>query len=62
MSNNNPYESVISSEMIEASMRRARIERSKVMWSLLSRVFSRPEHKAEEADVQHAAKTGFRLG
>jgi len=52
----------ITSEMIEASMKRARIERSKAVWDILSRLFSRPEHKADEADVHHAAKTGFRLG
>jgi hypothetical protein len=62
MSNDNPYASVITSEMIEASMKRARIERSQAMWSLLSRLFSRPEHKADETEVHHAAKTGFRLG
>lgn len=62
MSNNNPYTSVITSEMIEASIKRARLERSKAMWSLLSRLFSRPEHKADEVDIQHAAKSGFRLG
>ena len=32
------------------------------MWGILSGLFSRPEHKADEADVHHAAKTGFRLG
>ena len=52
----------ISREVIEAAMRRARIERSNAMWSLLGRLFSRPEHKADEADVHQAAKTGFRLG
>jgi hypothetical protein len=52
----------ISREVIEAAMQRARIERSNAMWSLLSRLFSRPEHKADEADVHQAAKTGFRLG
>lgn len=51
----------ITSESIEKHMRQARIERSKVVWSLLQGVFSRPEH-ADEADVRTAAKSGFRLG
>jgi hypothetical protein len=52
----------ITTELIEASLKRARAERSKALWSLLNRVFSRPEHTVDEADVQNAAKTGFRLG
>ncbi len=52
----------ISRELIEASMKRARIERSKALWDMLNRLFSRPEHKGDEAEVHHAAKTGFRLG
>jgi hypothetical protein len=62
MSTNNTNRPEITRELIEASMQRARIERSKALWDILGRVFSRPEHKAEEADVHHAAKTGFRLG
>jgi hypothetical protein len=62
MSTNNMNQPLISREMIEASMRRARIERSKALWELLGKLFSRPEHKSDEADVHHAAKTGFRLG
>lgn len=62
MSNNIWGSPEITTEMIEASMKRARIERSKAMWSILSGLFSRPEHKADDADVHHAAKTGFRLG
>lgn len=57
----NPYETIITSEMIEASIRRARLERSRVMWSMIQRLFSRPEH-ASEADVGHATKAGLRLG
>ena len=52
----------ITRELIEASMQRARIERSRALWDILGRVFSRPEHKADAADVHHAAKTGLRLG
>jgi hypothetical protein len=62
MSTNKVNRPEISREVIEASMQRARVERSKAMWSLLSRLFSRPEHKADAADVHHAAKTGLRLG
>jgi hypothetical protein len=63
MSNDNPYQVVITSEMIEASMKRARIQRSKAMWSLLQRLFSRPEQAgADEAEVRHATKSGLRLG
>ena len=62
MSTNKVNRPEITRELIEASMQRARIERSKALWSLLSRLFSRPEHKADEADVHHAAKTGLRLG
>jgi hypothetical protein len=52
----------ITRELIEASIKRARIERSKALWSILNRLFSRPEHKSDEADIHHAAKTGLRLG
>jgi hypothetical protein len=62
MSTNNTNRPEITRELIEASMKRARIERSKALWDILGRLFSRPEHKAEEAEVHHAAKTGFRLG
>jgi len=62
MSTNKVNRPEITRELIEASMQRARVERSKAMWSLLSGLFSRPEPKAGEADVHHAAKTGLRLG
>ena len=62
MSNNIWGHPEITTEVIQASMQRARIERSKAMWSILSGLFSRPEHKADDADVHHAARTGFRLG
>jgi hypothetical protein len=62
MSNNIWGNPEITTEMIEASMKRARVERSKAMWNILSGLFSRPEHKPDDADVHHAAKTGFRLG
>lgn len=48
------YPDPIPSELIELSMRRARIERSRVMWAMLQRLFSRPE-RSETVD------TGFSL-
>jgi|LNFM01.1.fsa_nt_gb hypothetical protein len=62
MSTNYLNQPEISRELIEASMKRARIARSNALWDLLGQLFSRPEHKADEAEVHHAAKTGFRLG
>jgi hypothetical protein len=56
------HQPLVTREIIEASMQRARIERSKAMWDILSGLFSRPEHKSDVADVHHAAKTGLRLG
>ena len=41
----------IDHELIEKSMRQARIERSKAVWSLLQSLFSRPEgHDRDSAD------------
>ena len=51
----------ITTELVEKHMRQARIERSKAVWDILQRVFSRPEH-TDEADVRNATKSGFRLG
>jgi hypothetical protein len=62
MSTNYLNQPEISRELIEASMKRARIARSNALWDLLGQLFTRPEHKADEAEVHHAAKTGFRLG
>jgi hypothetical protein len=62
MSTNYLNQPEISRELIEASMKRARIARSNALWDLLGQLFSRPEHKADEAEVHNAAKTGFRLG
>jgi hypothetical protein len=62
MSTNYLNQPEISRELIEASMKRARIARSNALWDLLGQLFSRPEHKADETEVHHAAKTGFRLG
>jgi hypothetical protein len=62
MSNNIWGHPEITTEVIQASMKRARIARSNALWDLLGQLFSRPEHKADDADVHHAARTGFRLG
>ncbi len=51
----------ITTELVEKHMRQARVERSKVVWALLQRVFSRPEH-ADEGDIKLATKSGLRLG
>ena len=61
MSNNNATEYEISRELIEKSMRQARIERSKAVWAILQRLFSRPE-SADDANVVNGSKIGFRLG
>ena len=62
MSTNYLNQPEISRELIEASMKRARIARSNALWDLLGQLFSGPEHKPDEADVHHAAKSGLRLG
>jgi hypothetical protein len=49
------YDDPIPSELIERSMRRARLERSRVMWAMLQRLFSRSEH-SEKADAQFSLK------
>lgn len=51
----------ITQELIEKSMKRARIARSKAVWEILQRLFSRPE-AAKDVDVHQAAKSGLRLG
>jgi len=41
----------ITHELIEKSMRQARIERSKAVWGVLQSLFSRPESReTEDAD------------
>ncbi len=48
MSDHNTFYGVDRS-VIEASMRRARRERSEAVWAILQRVFSRPEAAARDA-------------
>lgn len=60
MSNNIDADLAARTALIEKSMKQARIERSKVVWDMLQRLFSRPE-SADDAIV-HGAKAGFRLG
>jgi hypothetical protein len=62
MSNETIYAPVISSEVIEASMRKARIERSKAVWDILQKLFSRPEATDVTADDVLASKGRLRLG
>jgi hypothetical protein len=51
MSNNIWDHPEITGERIERSMRQARIERSKAVWSILQALFSRPEsHESDNAD------------
>jgi hypothetical protein len=61
MSTNKIERPVIDGEIVEASMRKARIERSKAVWEMLQSLFSRPETHAGADDVL-AAKGRLRLG
>jgi hypothetical protein len=51
----------ITSELLEKSMRQARVERSKAVWSILQNLFSRPESK-EGVDADFTLKPKLRLG
>jgi hypothetical protein len=51
----------ITPELIERSMKQARIERSKAAWSLLQSLFSKPETR-ETADNDFALRPNPRLG
>jgi hypothetical protein len=61
MSPNNWDTPEITPELIERSMKRARIERSKAVWSLLQSLFSKPE-TGETADNDFALRPSPRLG
>jgi hypothetical protein len=61
MSTNNWDTPEITPELIERSMKQARIERSKAVWSLLQRLFSQPE-TGETADNDFALRPKLRLG
>lgn len=51
MSKNDWEYPTIDHELIEKSMKQARIERSKALWSILQSLFSRPEsHEKDDAD------------
>lgn len=51
MSNNIWDHPEITTELIEKSMRQARVERSKAVWAILQSLFSRPEsHENDNAD------------
>jgi len=52
----------ITTELIEKSMRQARVERSKAVWSILQSLFSRPEgRETDNADFSFK-QPKFRLG
>jgi hypothetical protein len=60
MSQNTPYPE-IDHELVEKSMRQARIERSKAFWEVLQWLFSRPESR-ETADTDFSIRPKLRLG
>lgn len=60
MSQNHPYPE-IDYALVEKSMRKARIERSKAVWSLLQNLFSKPETR-DTADNEFRLKPSLRLG
>lgn len=52
----------IDHELVEKSMRQARVERSKVVWAMLQSLFSRPEsHEKDNADFS-LTQPKLRLG
>jgi len=61
MSPNNWGTPEITPELIERSMKQARIERSKAVWSLLQRLFWKPESR-ETADTDFSLRPNVRLG
>jgi len=60
MSQNKPYPE-IDFDLVERSMKQARIERSKALWEILQWVFSKPETH-ETADNDFALRPKLRLG
>lgn len=59
----NDVVSVPSREVVEEHMRRARLERSKAMWTMVSNLFSRPEAHDDESTATppgRAAASGTR--
>jgi hypothetical protein len=52
----------ITTDLIEKSMRQARVERSKVVWGLLQNLFSRPESREAELTDFSLQQRKLRLG
>ena len=52
----------ITSELIEKSMRQARIERSKAVWAILQNLFSRPESRENDNADFNFKQPKLRLG
>jgi hypothetical protein len=62
MSNNIWDHPEITPELIEQSMRKARIERSKAVWSILQSLFSRPESRENDNADFNYKQPKLRLG
>ncbi len=52
----------ITSELIEKSMRQARVERSKAVWAILQSLFSRPESRENDNADFNFKQPKLRLG
>ncbi|MBN9261256.1 MAG: hypothetical protein BGN89_19205 [Alphaproteobacteria bacterium 64-6] len=52
----------ITTELIEKSMRKARIERSKAVWAILQNLFSRPESRETDNADFSLKQPKLRLG
>lgn len=52
----------ITTELIEKSMRKARIERSKAVWAILQSLFSRPESRETDNADFSLKQPKLRLG
>jgi hypothetical protein len=62
MSNNIWDHPEITSELIEKSMRQARVERSKAVWAILQSLFSRPESQENDNADFNFKQPKLRLG
>lgn len=62
MSNNIWDHPEITSELIEKSMRQARVERSKAVWAILQSLFSRPDGRENDNENFNLKQPKLRLG
>ena len=64
MSNSNREHPTIDFDLVEKSMKQARIERSKAVWAILQSLFSRPESQEKDnADADFSLRQPkLRLG